>query len=96
MPPSNAPRPPNSHPSHLLPPLPPQVHEACDVTDYNFAAALVMYGSYLGLFVYFALEKYLSPQAKGKEGEAGAAKAGTAAAGAAGKRSASVGKFKAT
>ncbi len=69
----------------------------CDVTDHNFAAALVMYGSYLCLFVYFALEKYLFPQqAKGKKGEA-ASKAGTAAAVAAaagGKRSASMGKSK--
>ena len=71
-----------------------QEHKACDVTDHNFAAALVMYGSYLCLFVYFALEKYLYPsQSKGKKGGKGDAKAGTAAAGSH-KRSTSVGKSK--
>ena len=43
--------------------------EACDVSDSNFVAALVMYGSYLFLFVYFAVEKYCAPKAKGGKGK---------------------------
>ena len=56
--------------------------EPCDVSDSNFVAALLMYGSYLILFVYFALEKYLFPSVKVKKGGKGEAK-GKAAEGAA-------------
>ena len=77
----------------------------CDVTDHNFAAALVMYGSYLGLFVFFALEKYLFPSAKQSKEDKAVAAASTrsgsasegkegAATGAASKRSASASKSK--
>ena len=48
--------------------------EPCDVSDSNFVAALLMYGSYLILFVYFALEKYLFPSVKVKKGGKGEAK----------------------
>ena len=40
------------------------------MSDSNFVAALVMYGSYLFLFVYFAVEKYCAPKAaKGSKGK---------------------------
>ena len=41
----------------------PQAKLPCDVTDENFAAGLVMYGSYAVLFLAFAVGKYCKAKA---------------------------------
>ena len=52
-----------------LPPFTPflQLGLPCDITVSNFAAGILMYGSYFVLFALFAMGKYGAPSKAGKE-----------------------------
>ena len=45
----------------------PQLGLPCDITVSNFAAGILMYGSYFVLFALFALGKYGAPSKGGKD-----------------------------
>lgn len=45
----------------------PQLGLPCDITVSNFAAGILMYGSYFVLFALFAMGKYGAPSKAGKE-----------------------------
>lgn len=60
-------RPPRAHKSLATRPLLQQkLH--CDVTDENYIAGLVMYGSYAVLFILFALKRFAAPAKKKSAG----------------------------
>lgn len=46
--------------------LPGSSPTGCDVTDENLLAALAMYASYAALFIWFAVNRYITPEGAAK------------------------------